>query len=53
MKKILEFIRDERGATAIEYSMIGGIVSIVILAGVLSMGSSTNSRFSAFADALK
>ena len=53
MQKILEFLRNESGASSIEYSMIGGIVSIVIIGGVLSLGSSTNSRLSAFGSALQ
>ena len=46
MRKILDFLRDESGATAIEYAMIGGIVSVVILLGATTMGTQTNSSFS-------
>jgi pilus assembly protein Flp/PilA len=32
------FIRDENGATAIEYALIAGGLSIVILAAVIALG---------------
>ena len=34
------FWRDERGATAIEYAMIAGLMSIVIVASAGAMGTS-------------
>lgn len=33
------FIRDERGATAIEYALIASCISIVILVAVMALGS--------------
>jgi Flp pilus assembly pilin Flp len=53
MQKFLQFLRDENGASSIEYSMIGAIVSIVILAGALSIGSTTQTRLSTFGSALQ
>ncbi len=39
------FLRDERGATAIEYALIGAIVSIVIVSGATMIGTSIKGSF--------
>lgn len=44
MKALLKsFLRDERGATAIEYGLIAALIAVVIITGVTSVGSSVNS----------
>jgi Flp pilus assembly pilin Flp len=45
MKKplIIEFIREERGASAIEYSLIAGIVSMGIVFALTQISSSLQS----------
>ena len=50
---VLRFFRDEAGATAIEYSIIAGGLSIVIVAAVQGLGSSLNTTFTSIAAALK
>ena len=42
---LADFIADERGATAIEYCMIGGLLSILILAGARLIGVNISARF--------
>ncbi len=37
--------RDERGATAIEYALIGVLVGIAIIGGVTTLGASLTARF--------
>jgi pilus assembly protein Flp/PilA len=39
------FLGDERGATAIEYAIIAGSLSIVIAVAVQSIGTSVNTIF--------
>ncbi|MEH6951052.1 Flp family type IVb pilin [Nitrobacter sp. NHB1] len=46
-------LRDESGATAIEYALIATGISIVIVAAVTGIGSSVNGRFVAVGDAFK
>lgn len=41
----LNFINDESGATAIEYGLIAALISIGIIAGATSLGSSINGSF--------
>jgi pilus assembly protein Flp/PilA len=50
---IMRFIRDETGATAIEYALIAGTVSIVILAAVDKIGTQLNATFSNVWTAIK
>ncbi len=42
MKK---FLRDDSGATAIEYGLIAGIVSVGIIAALTSLKGSLNATF--------
>jgi len=46
MDRILRgFVGDVSGATAIEYAMIAGLVSILIVAGVTQIGSTLSGFF--------
>lgn len=40
------FRQDESGATAIEYALVGGLISIVIIAAVTSIGNTLSNTFS-------
>jgi pilus assembly protein Flp/PilA len=51
MQLLLNFLRDTKGATSIEYAMIGAVVSIVIIGGTTVMGTKMNANFSTMADA--
>jgi pilus assembly protein Flp/PilA len=39
------FIENESGATAIEYGMIAGLISVVIIAATAAIGTKLNSTF--------
>ena len=45
MSLIQRFLREETGATAIEYSLIAAGISIVIVAAVNSIGTQLSSIF--------
>jgi pilus assembly protein Flp/PilA len=47
------FLRDERGATSIEYAIIASGVSIVIVGTVATLGSTVKGFYSSVATALK
>lgn len=51
MTHFTAFIRSEDGATAIEYSLIAGIVSISIVAGLTSVTGNLNELFQSVVDA--
>ena len=48
-----QFCNDQSGATAIEYALIAGGISIVILAAVQSLGTTLTTTFSSVSTALK
>jgi pilus assembly protein Flp/PilA len=47
------FLRDESGATAIEYSLIAGGIALAIIATVKGIGPKLNTTFSSVASQLK
>ncbi len=48
-----DFLRDETGATSIEYALIASGISIVIVAAVTGIGSSLKDRFDTLNGLLK
>jgi pilus assembly protein Flp/PilA len=46
------FVRDERGATAIEYGLLAAGIAGAIIAVVASVGTSLNSTFSSISSQL-
>ena len=46
------FLKNRSGATAIEYALIVGLISIVILTGVTALGSKTNTQFQKIGNAM-
>jgi pilus assembly protein Flp/PilA len=53
MSKIIAFLKDESGATAIEYGLIAAGIAVVIIAAVNTVGSKLNSTFTSIANQLK
>ncbi len=54
MKTIFSrFVKDESGATAIEYGLIAAGISVAIIAVVQGLGSKLNTTFSSVSTALK
>jgi pilus assembly protein Flp/PilA len=47
------FVRDESGATAIEYGLIAAGISVVIIATVQALGANLSGTFNTVAGALK
>jgi pilus assembly protein Flp/PilA len=52
LNHLRSFARDERGATAIEYALIGVFISIVFVAAATSIGSKLNVTFTTIRDNL-
>jgi pilus assembly protein Flp/PilA len=53
MSKILHFLRDESGATAIEYGLIAAGISVAIIAVVQGLGAKLTTVFTSISTALK
>ncbi|ASP35971.1 Flp family type IVb pilin [Labrenzia sp. VG12] len=53
MKNLINrFVKDESGATAIEYGLIAGLLSIVIIGALQLTGTSLEGVFTAIQDSL-
>jgi pilus assembly protein Flp/PilA len=46
------FATDESGATAIEYGLIAGLISVVILGALTAIGTKLNTKFTNISGAL-
>ncbi|KDB08833.1 Flp/Fap pilin component [Burkholderia sp. lig30] len=54
MKALLHrFLKEETGVTAIEYGLIAGLISVVIITSVSSIGTSVTSLFTKIANQLQ
>ena len=47
------FVKDESGATAIEYGLIAAGISLAIIAVVNGLGTSLNTKFTSISSSLK
>jgi len=50
---ISRFIRDESGATAIEYGLIAALIAVVIITGLTSVGTNLNTKLNSVATNLR
>jgi pilus assembly protein Flp/PilA len=52
MSNIIQFLRDDSGATAIEYSLIAAGIAVVIIAVVISLGTQLDATFDSISNSL-
>ena len=45
MRNLLKLLRDERGATAIEYGLIAALIAVAAIGAMQGIGSKLNSTF--------
>jgi len=50
---VLRFMRDDGGATAIEYAMIASGIAVAIATTVVTLGSSVNGMYASVLTAMK
>ena len=53
MTILKSFLRDESGATAIEYGLIAAGIAVAIISAVNGLGGKLNSNFVAISNSLK
>jgi pilus assembly protein Flp/PilA len=53
MRLIMKFLRNESGATAIEYGLIAAGISLAIIAVVNGLGTKLNTKFTSINSSLK
>ena len=51
-KLISRFVRDESGATAIEYGLIAALISVVIITALTTLGTNLTTTFTTVANKL-
>ena len=51
-KIVARFVKDESGATAIEYGLIAALIALAIVVGAGALGNSLNNKFQGVADTL-
>jgi pilus assembly protein Flp/PilA len=52
MSMFRRFVKDDSGATAIEYGLIAALVSVAIIVALGTLGNNLNATFSAVSDEL-
>lgn len=52
MTKLRQLLRNEDGATAIEYGLIAGLIAVVIIAAVTLLGGDIAGVFTGISDAI-
>jgi pilus assembly protein Flp/PilA len=53
MNIISRFVRDESGATAIEYGLIAALIAVVIITAIKAVGTSLSTTFTSISGNLK
>lgn len=51
-KLFARFLKDESGATAIEYGLIAALIALAIITGATTLGSTLNGKFAEVAGKL-
>lgn len=51
-KLIARFVKDESGATAIEYGLIAALISVAIITGASTLGNTLNQQFQDLSDTM-
>jgi pilus assembly protein Flp/PilA len=53
MQMFARFVRDESGATAIEYGLIAALIAVVIIGAVTAVGTKLSTTFTTVSSNLK
>jgi pilus assembly protein Flp/PilA len=53
MQMFERFVRDESGATAIEYGLIAALIAVVIIGAVTAVGTKLSTTFTTVSTSLK
>ena len=53
MSKLIAFLKNDSGATAIEYGLIAAGISVAIIAVVNGLGTQMNAKFGSISSQLK
>ena len=52
MQMLKSFLKNESGATAIEYGLIAGLIAVVIITSVTAIGTRMSAKFTTISNSL-
>lgn len=52
MQRIIDFLKNSKGATAIEYGLIAALIAIAAVGAMGTIGTSLNTKFTSVSTAL-
>ena len=52
-KLILRFLKDNSGVTALEYGLIAGLIAVVIIGAVTTLGTTVSGTFTKVSNAMQ
>ena len=52
MEKLLKFVKDEEGATAVEYGLLVALIAAIIVGVVATLGTTISTAFQTVVNAL-
>ncbi|OYX36788.1 MAG: fimbrial protein [Caulobacterales bacterium 32-69-10] len=52
-KFVTRFVKDESGATAIEYGLIAALIAVVVITAVTTLGTNLKGQFTNIANEIK
>lgn len=53
LKQVKRFMRDEEGASAIEYGLIVGLIAVVLITAFMALGTDLDTLFTAASTAVE
>ena len=53
MTNIINFIKDEDGATMIEYGLLAALIAVVLIAVITTLGTNLKSTFTTISNKMK
>jgi pilus assembly protein Flp/PilA len=52
LNQIMRFVKEEDGATAVEYGLMVSLIAVVVIASVAAIGTALNTKFLAVGTAI-
>jgi len=52
LTKVKNFVREEEGASAVEYGLLVALIAVVIIGAVTTLGTNLNAKFTEVAGAI-
>ena len=52
LNRIMNFVKDEEGASAVEYGLLAGLIAAIIVGTVTVLGTKINTAFETVSNAL-